>query len=769
MSDDKVFRIEGLDCADCAAKIEGAVSRITGITSAQVLISSSKLLVRSDDNTSSTAIIQAVEQLGYKVAPPEATGAVSLRIEGMDCADEVRVLEKKLRELPGLLSFEIRLASQTIDAIYNPAQISPPYLIRIIAETGMRAQPAKTKIRVKTWWQDARIKFIAASGIFLAMAFILEKAGLNHIATRFIYGASILIGSYYPARMSLAGLRARTLNIYTLLIIAVTGAIILGFWDEAALLVFVYTWGAILETYATERARGSLRLLIELAPREALIKRDGREMTVPVEEVRIGEIVVVKPGTKVPLDGIVISGSSTVDQAPITGESMAVSKDPGDIVFAASINQLGSLEIRVNKLSRDTTLAQIINSVERSETKKSSYQHFAERFGQIYTPIIFGIAIIIAVVPWLFGKPFTPWFYRGLVTLVVSCSCGLVLSVPISILASISAAARKGILIKGGADLEAASKIEAVVFDKTGTLTIGLPTVTDIIAYDGDPAQLLSLAASVEAHSEHPLAGAILRKAREDGVEIHPFAETEVIVGLGIRGRDAKSDYYLCSRRLCNQMSIPLEHAEKNLTELESAGKTAVLVLSQNKVIGIIAVADKLRPEAANAISDLRKTGIKRTIMLTGDNEEAAKTIASQAGIDEYQAQLLPADKVTAIKSLRQRYGRIAMIGDGINDAPAMATADVGIAMGAAGTDIALETSDMALMSDDLSRIPHALTISRKAMATIKQNITASLAIVALVVTLALTGKISLVPGLLINEVSALVVMANGLRLLKSQ
>ncbi|MFH0768564.1 MAG: HAD-IC family P-type ATPase, partial [Chloroflexota bacterium] len=428
---EKVFTVEGMDCADCALKIEKAVSKVKGVASAQVLLSSSKLVVKpAGDGPDTGEIVKTVERLGYKAQPEQASQSIALYVEGMDCADEVAVIEKKFKNLLGLLNFEVNLASQKVEVTYDPSQLSSQNIIKSIAETGMKARLAKPKTKARAWWQDFRVKLIAASGILLLIAFVLERLGLEHNIARFIYGASILVGGYYPAKMALAGLRTRTLNIYTLLVIATIGAIFLGFWDEAATLVFVYTWGAILETYAMERARGSLKLLMELVPREALVKRNGQELTLPVEEVQVGETVIVRPGEKVPLDGTVLAGSSSVDQAPITGESIPVSKAPGDSVFAASINQRGSLEVKVSKLSQDTTLARIIHSVERSEAKKSSYQHFAERFGRIYTPAMFGVAVIVAVVPWLLGQDFNLWFYRALVALVVSCSCGLALSVP---------------------------------------------------------------------------------------------------------------------------------------------------------------------------------------------------------------------------------------------------------------------------------------------------------------------------------------------------
>jgi Cd2+/Zn2+-exporting ATPase len=766
---ERVFAVEGADCAECALKIETAVSKVKGVVSAQMLLSTSKLVVNpADDELQEGEIVKVVKLLGYKIAPEQYGQSIAIYVEGMDCSDEVAIIEKKFKNLAGLLNFEVNLASQQVDVTYDPSLLSSQDIIKSIAETGMKARFDNPKTKTKRWRQDYRVRLIVASGIVLLTGFVLEKLGLNRDIARFVYAVSILMGGYFPSKMALAGLRSKTLNIYTLLVIATIGAVILGFWNEAAMLVFVYTWGAILETYATERARGSLKLLMELAPREALVKRNGQDLTLPVEEVRLGDIVIVRPGEKVPLDGVVVDGSSSLDQSPITGESIPVSKALGDNVFAASINQRGSLEIKVSKLSQDTTLARIIHSVERSEAKKSSYQHFAEKFGRIYTPSMFLVAIIVAVVPCLLGQPFIPWFYRALVALVVSCSCGLVLSVPISVLAAVSAAARKGVLIKGGADLEAAGSIKAIVFDKTGTLTIGRPRVTDVVTLNGSAPNLLSVAASVESRSEHPLADAILRKAREEGVVIPPLTDFKAIIGLGARGVIDGNTYHVGNAKLCESISISFEAAEKELTRLENEGKTTMLVLGHGKILGIIAVADQLRPNAKDTIAMLKKAGVKHTVMLTGDNEGTAKAIAAQVGIDEYRSQLMPEDKVAVVNELKRTYKKIAMVGDGINDAPAMAAADVGIAMGAAGTDIALETADLALMSDDLSRIPYALRVSRKAMTAIKQNVAASLVIMATVVTLALIGKIGLVLGLLINEGSALIVMLNGLRLLRS-
>jgi len=685
----------------------------------------------------------------------------------MDCVEEVGVIEKKLRGLPGVVGFEASPVGRRLEVAYDPSLLSSQEIIKAIAEAGMKARPERPRLEETPWWRHARVKLIFASGFLTLAAFVLERLGLPHHLARFIYGAAIALGGYYPLRMALAGLRARTLNIYTLLMAAAAGAIALGFWDEAAVLVVVYTWGAVMETYAVEKARSSLKFLMELAPREALVRRNGREMALPVEEVQVGDTIIVRPGERIPLDGVIVAGSSSVDQAPITGESLPVSKEAGDTVFAGSINRRGSLEVRVTRPPSETTLAKIIHSVEKAEARKSSYQHFAERFGRIYTPAMFLLALGIALVPPLLGRPFIPWFYRSLVVLVVSCSCGLALSVPISVLAAVSNAARRGILIKGGADLEAAGSIDVVVFDKTGTLTIGMPRVTDVIPLDGSPQELLSLAAAIESRSEHPLAEAVVRRAREEGLEVPAVEEFESLTGLGARAVVGGRVYYIGSRRLCTRLGLSPDGIAETLSRLEGAGKTVVLVADRARILGVLAVADQLRPEAGEAVAELRRAGVRRLVMLTGDNEGTARAVAAQAGMDEYRAGLLPEDKVGAVRELREKYGRTAMVGDGVNDAPAMAAADIGIAMGAAGTDVALETADLALMSDDLSRIPYALRLSRRAMANIRQNVTVSLTVVALIVSLALLGKIGLVPGLLLNEGSALLVMANGLRLLR--
>jgi len=700
--------------------------------------------------------------------PENEADNLSLYIEEMDCVNEKAIVASKLNNLEGVLDFEINLASQKVDISYSPGVISPQAIVRSIAAAGLNPRLAKVKTQDKKWWQDWRIKLIALSGVLLLGAFFSERLGLPRDIARYIYAGAIIIGGYFPAKMAVSGIRTRTLNIYALLIVATAGAAALGFWDEAALLVFVYTWGAVLETFATRKARSSLKTLIEMLPAEALVITGGQETARGVEQIEPGERIAVKPGQKIPLDGTVVTGSSSVDQAPVTGESMPVAVTAGDAVFAGSINQQGYLEVKTTRRFDDTTLSRIIHSVERAEGRKSSYQRFAENFGNIYTPVIFGVSLLVAIVPWLLGQPFEEWFYRALVLLVVSCSCGLVLSVPIAVLSAVSAAAKQGVLIKGGADLEAAGNIRVLAFDKTGTLTIGRPEVTDVFTLQTSEPELLSIAAAIESRSGHPLAGAVLEKAREKGVETASIQDFSDLPGLGARGTIAGKTYYAGNAALCRSLSINTGKPADLLTRLENEGKTAILVMDRSSVLGIIAAADRLRPEARATVKALAQSGIEHIVMLTGDNEGTARAIAAEAGIKEYRSAMLPEDKTAAVKELKALYGRVGLVGDGVNDAPAMTAADAGIAMGAGGSDIALETADMALMADNLAKLPYVFDTSRKAVTIIRQNVAASLIIVGVIVSIALTGVIGLVPGLLINEGGALLVMLNGLRLLKS-
>ncbi|MBI5286211.1 MAG: heavy metal translocating P-type ATPase, partial [Deltaproteobacteria bacterium] len=472
---------------------------------------------------------------------------IVLYIKDMDCEDEARLVRAELDNLKGIEGYQINLMSRTVKITHEPATLSVQDILRVIARTGLKAGLKKEGVKgVGIWWKEPRILTLSASGLLILLSLGLEHIfGLSHRVATFLYSGAVLIGGYYPAKMGLIALKTLTPNIRTLMVAGAAGAIGLGLWEEAALLVFIYSLGDVLEAYATDRVRGAVRALMELAPKEALVKpvpasseqgRDRQEVILPLEDVKVGDTLIIRPGERIPLDGEVIAGASSVDQASITGESIPVAKAPGDGVFAGSINQRGVLEVRVTKPFEDTTLGRIIHYVEEAETRKSSYQRFGETFGRYYTPSMFVVAMAVMVIPPLFAGQWAGWFYRGLVVLVVSCSCGIALSIPVSVVAAIANAARHGVLIKGGAYIEVASRIKALAFDKTGSLTLGRPVVTDIIPFSGlRKEEVLAFAASVESRSEHILADAILRTAKEKGITIQEVEGFEAIPGLGAK------------------------------------------------------------------------------------------------------------------------------------------------------------------------------------------------------------------------------------------
>ncbi|NIM19702.1 MAG: heavy metal translocating P-type ATPase [Candidatus Latescibacteria bacterium] len=695
---------------------------------------------------------------------------VVLQIAGLDCQDEKALLEKKMGALEGVAGFEVNIFSQHLRVTYDPKRLPLHDIIRSVAETGMKARVAGRKDEAKfIWWKEKRIILLALSGILTTTAYLLQVTLSANSAAHIFYLLAIVTGGYYPAKAGLSAARAFTMNINTLLILAAVGAVGLDLWGEAAVLVFIYSLGNVLETFVVNKARGAITSLMALLPKEALVRRDGSEITLPTGELQLGDVVIVRPGEKIPIDGIVVEGSSFVDESMITGEPVPNRKTLGKMVFAGTLNQKGSLGVRVTKRSEDTTLAKIIHSVEEAQAKKSSYQLFGEKFGRIYTPIMFALGVGVAVFPPLiFGAQWQEWIYRGLVVFVVSCSCGLALSVPVAIVAAVGNSARKGILFKGGLFLEKTQQIEVVAFDKTGTLTLGRPSVYEITGWNGfNESELLSIAAAIESRSEHPIADAIVRKAKESGhASFKKVERFQASPGRGISATVEGKHYLLGNRKFFDENAHPLNGLEELVETAEREGKTVVIVGEPAQCLGFIAVSDTLKPEAQQTVTALKRRGLK-VVMLTGDTEATGKATAEDVGIDDYRASLLPEEKIDAVSSLRNEFGPVMMVGDGINDSPAMAVSDVGVAMGAAGTDVAMETGDVVLMADDLSRIPQLFAMSRRTVRNIKQNIVASLLIIAFLVPAALMGWIELLSGLLLNEGAALLVILNGLRLLK--
>lgn len=694
---------------------------------------------------------------------------VTLQIGGMNCSCEGNLIEKKMGSLVGVNSFDINPVSKQVRISYDPSYVTVQDIIRSVSETGMNASLIKDHKPRSTWWKEKQQLALYSCGLIILTAFTLRYLGMSELITNLIFALAVLVGVYYPAQKALIALVNLTPTIHLLMLIGSGGAMLLGMWSESAILIFVYSLGDVLESYAVDKARGAIRSLVELMPKEALVRKDGKEVILSTEDIGVGDIVIVRPGERIPVDGKVVKGFSFVDQAAITGESIPVRKGLDDDVFTGTINQNGSLEVRVDKPASETMLSKIICSVEEAQAKRTSYQKFSDNFAKYYTPVMFILGVLVATVPPLFfGAEWRPFIYRGLVVFVVSCSCGLALSVPVAVVAAMANAARNGTIFKGGAYLEVVHKVKAIAFDKTGTLTIGRPEVTDIQLFNGiSEKDLLNLAGSIESRSGHPIAAAIVRKAKESNafssLEVEGFNETS---GLGVMARMNGEKYIVGNIRFQEENDIIIKQARETIASLENEGKTVVVVSKGGQMIGLLAIADEMRPGAKEALQRLKNAGI-RTVMLTGDNERSAKAIAHQVGVDEYYAQLLPTDKVDVVKRLKEKYGSVAMVGDGINDAPAMAVSNVGIAMGAAGTDIAIEAGDVVLMSDDLSKIGYLRDLSSKTVTSIKQNIAVSLINIAFMVAAALIGLLGLVTGLLLNEASAIIVIANALMLLK--
>ena len=699
----------------------------------------------------------------------ETRKTLTLRIEGMDSPREARILEQEFAGLAGVTSYDVDVVSQKALVTYDPSRATAQDILRSVSATGMTASLAKEQHERSTWWRASQQLALYGTGILILVAVALRLLGASPWFYNAVYVVAVIVGVYYPARKALVALLNLTPTIHLLMLIGSGGAMILGMWAESAILIFVYSLGDVLESYAVDKARGAIRSLIALMPKEALVRVDGHEMVLATENIQVGDIVVIRPGERIPVDGKVAEGSSYVDEATVTGESVPVRKSLGDEVFAGTINQNGSIVVEVDKAASETMLSKIIMSVEEAQAKKTSYQTFSDNFAKYYTPVMFILGVLVATVPPLFfDAAWYPFILRGLVVFVVSCSCGLALSVPTAVVAAMANAARNGIVFKGGSYLEAIDKVKTIAFDKTGTLTIGRPEVTDVQAFgDVSREDLLRFAGAIESRSGHPLAAAVARRARERGsfstVSVEGFEE---ISGLGVTAAIDGRRYLLGNPRFLEESDVSVSDVEAAVTRLEDDAKTVVVVSENNRVIGLLGITDTVRPGAKDVIDRLRRAGI-RTVMLTGDNERSARAIALQLGIDEYFGGLLPTDKVDVLKDLRKKHGSVAMVGDGINDAPAMAVANVGIAMGAAGSDVAVEAGDVVLMSDDLAKIVYLRELSARAVRTIRQNIWISLVNVAFMVSAALAGYLGLVSGLLLNEGSALFVIFNAVWLLK--
>lgn len=691
------------------------------------------------------------------------------RVQGFTCTNCAGIFEKNVKNLPGVKDAQVNFGASKI-TVYGRTTVEE--LEKAGAFENLKVTPEKQRSieKKKPFWKEHWNVLLSA--ILLVAGYLLgEQYGEESILSAISYAASIIIGGYELFKKGIKNLFRLQFDMNTLMTVAIIGAAAIGEWGEGATVVILFAISEVLERYSMEKARQSIRSLMDIAPKEALIRRGSEEITVNVDDIQVGDVMIVKPGQKLAMDGVVIKGTSTINQAAITGESVPVTKTIDDEVFAGTLNEEGLLEVKVTKRVEDTTISKIIHLVEEAQAERAPSQAFVDRFAKYYTPAIMILALGIAVVPPLFvGADWGDWVYRGLALLVVGCPCALVISTPVSIVTAIGNAAKNGVLIKGGIHLEEAGRLSAIAFDKTGTLTKGVPEVTDVVTFGTkNENELLSIAAVIEKGSQHPLASAIVRKAENLGEDLTLVVEDfQSITGKGVKANVNGELYYVGSPKLFAELHSDISvETNQRIEELQKQGKTVMVLGTEQQILALIAVADEVRDSSTVVIKQLHEIGIKKTIMLTGDNQATAEAIGRRLNVTDVKADLMPQDKLDYIKQLRKDYGKVAMIGDGVNDAPALAASTVGIAMGGAGTDTALETADIALMADDLSKLPYTIRLSRKTLAIIKQNITFSLGIKLLALVLIVPGWLTLWLAIFADMGATLIVTLNSLRLLK--
>jgi len=703
---------------------------------------------------------------------PLASGSdvqTPIRIMQMDCPTEEGLLRSKLGGMAGVASMEFNLMQRMLTVTHDPKIIAPilaavrslGFTPELASDAQAQAEPASEP--AKPWWP------LALAGVAAVGSEAANWAGLPAWVAALLAAVAVLSCGLTTYKKGWIAIRNGNLNINALMSIAVTGAFVLGQWAEGAMVMVLFTVAELIEAKSLDRARNAIKGLIQLAPERAtVLQSDGTWSDVAAKSVQLDAHVRVKPGERIALDGKIVSGRSSINQAPITGESLPVEKTEGDPVFAGTINESGSFEYAVTAVAGDSTLARIIHAVEAAQGARAPTQRFVDQFARIYTPVIFVIALAIAIFPpLLMGGDWFEWVYKALVLLVIACPCALVISTPVTIVSGLAAAARQGILIKGGVYLEAGRKLAWLALDKTGTLTHGKPVQTDFVLLKGSSeAEVRSLAASLASRSDHPVSRALADAAKRDAVALRDVEGFEALPGRGTKGIIDGKPYHVGNHRLIHELGKCSDELEARLSKLEQQGKTVILLADEQDVLGLFAVADTVKDSSRQAIAELHALGIK-TVMLTGDNAHTAKAIAQQVGIDETRGDLLPEDKLKAIESKMGKAGSVGMVGDGINDAPALARADIGFAMGAAGTGTAIETADVALMDDDLRKLPRFVRLSRHTHALLVQNIALALGIKAVFLVLTLIGTGTMWMAVFADVGASLLVVANGLRLLR--
>ncbi|MFB6101512.1 MAG: heavy metal translocating P-type ATPase [Haloplanus sp.] len=817
--------VPSMDCPSCAGKVERSVRTLSGVVAVDPRPASGTLVVTYEPSaTTPSAILERVEAAGYDVAD---TASETFAVPSMDCSSCAGKVESALASTAGVLDYDTRPASGRVEVTYDPERASRGDVVATVENAGYEVIEGDRE--ESSVWRSRRALKTGVGAVLLLAGVVVEFLGVPNPTLAAALGRTITLDwALYVLAAAVAGqailrngwysARTRSLDIDFLMSAGVIGAVAVDLPFEAATLAVLFSVSELLERYSMDRARASMSELMELSPDTATVRRegdaaDGEEVTVPVEEVAVGEVVIVRPGERIPVDGVVREGTSAVDESPITGESVPVDATEGDEVYAGSIVEEGYLEVETTAPAAESTLATVIELVEDAERDKSERERFIDRFASYYTPTVVVLAVATTVgPPLLLGASFETWFTRGLTLLVVACPCAFVISTPVSVVSGITSAARNGVLIKGGDRLEAMGEVDALALDKTGTITTGELGVTDVVALNGaSEDDVLRCAASLERRSEHPIATAIVANAEGREITDREVTDFQSITGAGVRADLDGVTHYAGKPALFEELGFDLEHThvatDGGMTvaediepvtcdhgayldlvndvvpRLQAEGKTVVLVGTEDELEGIIAVADTVRPAAERAIGRLHDLGIERIVMLTGDNERTAHAIASQVGIDEVRADLLPEEKVDAVRELtaesesaaaaddavlpwNRRTGGVAMVGDGVNDAPALAAATVGIAMGAAGTDTAIETADVALMGDDLTRLPYLVALARRANGVIKTNVWSSLGVKAVLAAGAPLGLVSVIHAVVIGDMGmSLAVTGNAMRL----
>lgn len=689
------------------------------------------------------------------------------RLENLSCANCAMKFENNVKSIPSIseatVNFGASKLSFTGSATVDELQAAGAFDgIKVVPLSKRNPDPKIPFFRRK----ENIITLLSLVFVIAGLYFTHRTVPNTAIATG-LFATGILIGGLGMFITGLKNLVRFDFDMKTLMTIAIIGAAIIGEWQEAAVVVFLFAVSEALEAYSMNKARQSIRQLMDIAPPSATVRRNGIVQELPTEEIQIGDILLIKPGQKIAMDGIVLSGQSTVNQAPITGESIPVLKKADDEVFAGTLNEEGALEVTVTKLVGDTAIAKIIHLVEDAQAEKAPSQKFVDKFAKYYTPIIIGIAVLVAVVPPIFGGDWHTWVYQGLAVLVVGCPCALVISTPVAIVTAIGNAARLGVLIKGGVHLEEMGRVNAIAFDKTGTLTKGYPEVTDFIASEAIEENILEAVSAVESMSQHPLARAIVSYAEGQGVKQAEIVNFQSVTGKGAYGEVSGSLVYVGSMKWAAELAEVPSEMNQRAEQLQREGKSVMAILMNQTFQALIAVTDPLREESSDVLRQLKDVGIRHTVMLTGDDQRTAEAIASTVGLTDVRAGSMPEDKLTAINGLIGEYGRVAMVGDGINDAPALAASSIGIAMGGAGTDAALETADIALMADDLRQLPYTMKLSRKTLQIIKENIMFALGLKIVALLLIIPGWLTLWIAIFADMGATLLVVLNSLRLMR--